>query len=595
MRTAYSYIRMSTDTQLKGDSLRRQLEASETYAKNNQLKLVDSIDGVSLKDLGVSGFRGKNTKKGVLSIFLEALELGKIKPNSVLLIESLDRLSRDRLSEALAQFMSILNQGIEIITLTDNQKYTKAIIDQNPSAIFISLGIMFRANEESEIKSKRLSSAWSNKRTNINSKILTKTCPAWLRYSEATGKFEIIEGRDKVVKTIFDMCINTGGLFSIARYLNENKVPVFGKGKLWYISYIKKIIINRSVIGEFQPHMMIDGKRQKTGDAIANYFPKIIDEQTYLLARASVARRTLSGKGRKGTNFTNLFAGLTYCGSCGTKMMLRSRGGSHRSSRHLACSNKLVNGGCQMMEWNLADFESIVFRHLREINFDELIDTNSEEKIITLEDQGLALNEKQKSKEQEINRAMDLIVGSELSPEVKQRLQLKLNELELEIKTIKQEIDDISKLIAAKNEYQKVFTSSSLKKILDELKSNENDYLFRSTVNQFLIRAIGKIELLDTAGTFEPWQYDEADPEILAFRASSENNSTRNLYELLESGDFEKFIRRYYREIKITYKSGATRKILYGTGMSFGAGGVGNIKTKLQDNVDANLQETPAS
>ena len=166
---------MSTDTQLKGDSLRRQLEASETYAKNNQLKLVDTIDGVSLKDLGVSGFRGKNTKKGVLSIFLEALELGKIKPSSVLLIESLDRLSRDRLSEALAQFMSILNQGIEIITLTDNQKYTKAIIDQNPSAIFISLGIMFRANEESEIKSKRLSSAWGNKRTNVNNKILTES------------------------------------------------------------------------------------------------------------------------------------------------------------------------------------------------------------------------------------------------------------------------------------------------------------------------------------------------------------------------------------------------------------------------------------
>ena len=49
-RKAYSYIRMSTDTQLKGDSLRRQLEASKAYAENHNLELVDNIDGlISLK------------------------------------------------------------------------------------------------------------------------------------------------------------------------------------------------------------------------------------------------------------------------------------------------------------------------------------------------------------------------------------------------------------------------------------------------------------------------------------------------------------------------------------------------------------------
>ena len=83
MRKAYSYIRMSTDTQLKGDSLRRQLEASEKYAKDNGLELLDSIDGISLKDIGVSAFKSKNIQKGVLSLFLDALENGKIKPNSV--------------------------------------------------------------------------------------------------------------------------------------------------------------------------------------------------------------------------------------------------------------------------------------------------------------------------------------------------------------------------------------------------------------------------------------------------------------------------------------------------------------------------------
>ncbi len=258
---------MSTDTQLKGDSLRRQLDASKEYAQKNGLELVESIDGRSLRDIGVSGFRGKNTQTGVLADFLDALDQGKIKPNSVLLIESLDRLSRNNLSEALPLFINILNKDIEIVTLADNQKYTKEIINQNPGAMFISLGIMFRANEESEIKSKRLKAAWSNKRNNIDTKVLTRTCPAWLKYSDSTNQFEIVEEKGEIVKKIFDLCINSCGLYGIARYLNENKVPVFGSGRLWYISYVKKIIANRAVIGEFTPHTTIEGKRVKAAKA----------------------------------------------------------------------------------------------------------------------------------------------------------------------------------------------------------------------------------------------------------------------------------------------------------------------------------------
>lgn len=43
---------------------------------------------------------------------------------------------------------------------------------------------MFRANEESEIKSKRLKAAWESKRQNANTQKVSKLCPAWLKYSE---------------------------------------------------------------------------------------------------------------------------------------------------------------------------------------------------------------------------------------------------------------------------------------------------------------------------------------------------------------------------------------------------------------------------
>jgi DNA invertase Pin-like site-specific DNA recombinase len=174
MRKAYSYIRMSTDTQLKGDSLRRQMEQSKNYADENNLTLIESIDGRRLEDIGVSAFNGKNATDGVLSIFLKHLESGNIEKDSVLLVESLDRLSRDRITGAMSQFISIINNGIEIVTLIDGQVYNKKIIDQNPYLIIMGLTVMMRANEESETKSIRGKAVWSKKRKEAEEKVITK-------------------------------------------------------------------------------------------------------------------------------------------------------------------------------------------------------------------------------------------------------------------------------------------------------------------------------------------------------------------------------------------------------------------------------------
>ncbi|KAB1089302.1 hypothetical protein F4V91_24910 [Neorhizobium galegae] len=63
---AYSYIRMSTEVQLRGDSLRRQTEASRNYAVKHGLELVE---GFQLEDIGVSAFHGRNVAQGSLGRF----------------------------------------------------------------------------------------------------------------------------------------------------------------------------------------------------------------------------------------------------------------------------------------------------------------------------------------------------------------------------------------------------------------------------------------------------------------------------------------------------------------------------------------------
>src|ERR1700692_2428578 len=113
---AYSYLRMLTDLQLKGDSRRRQLEASRAYAEANSLELAK---GAELEDIGVSAFKGANVRDGALGQFLEAVRSGAVKPGSYLIVESLDRLSREQVLTAQSLFLSIIQAGINLVTLMD--------------------------------------------------------------------------------------------------------------------------------------------------------------------------------------------------------------------------------------------------------------------------------------------------------------------------------------------------------------------------------------------------------------------------------------------------------------------------------------------
>ncbi|HKK96552.1 MAG TPA: recombinase family protein, partial [Marivita sp.] len=108
---AYSYLRISTDRQLSGDGIRRQLEQSKTYAEQHDYELVDT-----LQDIGVSAFKGKNAKEGALGMFIAAIDDGDIEKGSVLIVESLDRLSRDNVLTAFNQFTNIIQKGIGIVT-----------------------------------------------------------------------------------------------------------------------------------------------------------------------------------------------------------------------------------------------------------------------------------------------------------------------------------------------------------------------------------------------------------------------------------------------------------------------------------------------
>lgn len=350
MRKAYSYIRFSTKRQHTGHSLKRQQDAINEYCTSNNLLL----DTSSFQDLGVSAFKGKNATEGALSQFLEAVQSGSIDSDSYLLVENLDRLSRQKVNEAMAQFLNIINTGITVVTLFDKRTYQKDNPDLTTDLLVGLLG-MQRANEESETKSKRIRASRQNMRENLGSKKYTAVSPFWLKANKAKTDFIVIEERVEVVRTIFNLSVQGYGSIKISDYLNEHnyKPP---KAKLWSSTSVANVLKERKVLGEFQPRVLIDGKMEDTGELILNYFPQVIDEDTYLLSRSQVRQRNVKGAGkgtgRKGKHFSNLFSGFSKCKLCNSNLYMKDKGTKGKPYKYLYCSTKC---GAKALPLHLAE------------------------------------------------------------------------------------------------------------------------------------------------------------------------------------------------------------------------------------------------
>lgn len=369
---AYSYIRMSTDVQLKGNSLLRQTELSKAYALKHDLHLVDDF---RLEDIGVSAFKGDNVSSGALSRFLEAVETGRIPTGSYLLVESLDRLSRERITAAMQLFLRITENGVNIVTLSDGQVYRAGQTDF-PQLVY-SMAIMSRANEESRTKSMRISAAWKNKRDNAGKKKLTSMAPKWLRLSDDQLRFELIEDRVEVVRRIYRLAMDGNGVYAITNILNREGVATFGRSTGWNESYVEKILKTRAVLGEYQPHSFVEGKRKPTGEPIHDYYPSIVDETLFLVVQAARRKRATNGGGRKGESLKNLFTHVATCAYCGAPMRMVDKGSGPKGGRYLKCSAGVRGLECTRKSWRYDDFESSFLFVAREVDLAAVLNAAS--------------------------------------------------------------------------------------------------------------------------------------------------------------------------------------------------------------------------
>ena len=320
---AILYARFSDSSQGEGDSIARQLRTCTPYIEAKGWELFDTI-----LDQGRSGYHGHHrlAKNGMGTLereVMDGLHIGR-----VLVIERLDRFSRENHSDTYDLIRLLTKNGLSIATVEGDRLY--AAYEPIEFAAMIELLVRLKMNHEESLKKASHGLAkWEARRAIMvaSKKPVTKLCPAWLRLSGDRSRYDIFEGRDQTVRLIFDLADKGLGSLRITKALNERGIkpwPRFEKRtpRAWSRGTIIRILTDISVTGDFQPMKNVSGKRVPEGEPIRAFYPPIVDADIFARVSASATDRKVV-RGNKG-GVPNLVSGLVFCKDCGAKMQFRT-------------------------------------------------------------------------------------------------------------------------------------------------------------------------------------------------------------------------------------------------------------------------------
>lgn len=494
MIKAYSYIRFSTPEQAQGDSLRRQTAKAEAWAQQHGLALDNS-----LRDLGVSAFHGANRTTGALKSFLEMVEEGRVPRGSYLIVESLDRISRENVMDAASRLFALIQAGIIVVTLSDGQEYSEDRLRTDWTPLVFSLIVMARAHEESRIKSERVGDAWKQKKVKARTegKPITRRCPEWLEIRD--GAFVERPERVAVIKRVFQDTIHGFGRREIVRRLNSEGIPTFRGGEGWQTSSIAKIIQSRAVLGEYQPHSGTHrgGNRKAEGDPIQNYYPPIIDSGTFWQAQGATQGRRQNAGGRKGMSGSHLFQGLARCAHCDSPMHVLNKGKPPKGGIYLACSNNIRRVGCgNDRRWRVDLLEPLLIAAVDMLDQTAFHGENQE--IVQLQAKADAMKTQIADLEQ---RQRGLIPLVEIGDHTATLRSIELAKLIKRTKAdLKAADDDVETVAAAPDLAASLAFAASLSKQLDESTSVEERRGLRARLRTILQGLVQTVECHRTYG-----------------------------------------------------------------------------------------------
>lgn len=332
--TAYSYERVSQASQALGRGLSRQSDAAAAWAAQHGLTLDTRL---ALSDAGRSASKGDHLTKGALGKFLQLAQTGQLGASPILLVEAIDRLSRQEPLDAIETILTgLVGSGVRIITLEDGAEYSRATLRSDPTKLLVLVVKMQAAYEYSARLGMRIKDSWDRVRQQIRNGTLARPghfCPAWCDWSEEQGyRFN---SKAKTVRLILEL-LQDHGCYVVAQQLNAKGIPTF-RGKRWGHATVRAVATSPAIYGAINLNT-----KAADGSAVEIYeglLPALVSKEQAMAVRDKLAKR---GKAAPiGPTTTTRWIGqqMTHC-VCGAKMGTTMGGSPGRRLYYLRCRHR---------------------------------------------------------------------------------------------------------------------------------------------------------------------------------------------------------------------------------------------------------------
>lgn len=330
MPIAVPYIRFSSVEQGDGSSLDRQEErVTQWLARNPTYTRYEK----TFSDLGISGYKGDHIKDGALGKLLVALEQGYFPAGSVVLVEALDRFSRLPPLQTLRHLETIIEAGVDLITLKDGVRYdSSSLTGQSLMGLAYHA---FAAYDYSKTIAGNIRDSYTDraKEAKLGNPIKRRN-PFWL-----TSEGKLKQPEADVLKQVFQAFSNGVPLRALAIQYDQ----YFANRQS-----LKHALRNPAAIGHWQrtTTVEVDGKKKRVpGELIKGVFEEAVSDELFYQVQ-----KMLDGLADQPVTVARKFplAGLLQCSDCGANMVLlrqnaRQQTDAVRCYRRMQSSGKCTN------------------------------------------------------------------------------------------------------------------------------------------------------------------------------------------------------------------------------------------------------------
>jgi hypothetical protein len=510
MKTAYSYQRWSTAGQGDNgrDSKTRQTDSANRWIQDHGTPLGYVLSNEVFLDAGKSGYKGKHIAidtegkaKGDLMRFIQSVESGRIKRDSILLVDDFSRFSRLAPFKSLKLFTDVIDSGIGLVFTGSYEKriINQDLINKEGNVLQFIIGELIRSHAESFERGRKVSSAYQTKLTNIKDGIIRRShLPAYFTFVPNepanskcnVGKY-VHNENTKIIKEIISLYLSGKSLYSISDILNDKGLKTF-KGNVWYDNSISKLLKSRTLLGEYK--------------GVKNYAPQVIPESDFNKIQV-LLKQNLRNRGQRG-NFVNIFRGVCFCSQCGKSMEVANRYKDYPTGRifktpyrYLRCSNHGSKKKCPNRSlFPLTNMEGEFFIHFICKTPTHLVSGDDNKELTELNGKMAVKQIKVNNLSKEISNLIKMSRGQEDIEE----LRIELAFLNKEREAVKTELDNLTLHISRVQDSPNTFTD--LKK------------LFGPTYNPTIKEAKDGIPIFER---------DETDTVIENIMESLKDNTTR--------------------------------------------------------------------